>query len=69
MKIISINRIAPDGTLCFAVSHLGLICLPMSHEKDARHIWVKLVCCSNALALKGNPFSHDVTQTSQTLAS
>ena len=24
-----------------AVSHLGLFCLPMSHKKDARLIWVK----------------------------
>ena len=41
MKIISANRIAPDGTPHFASSHLGLICLPMSHRKDARLIWVK----------------------------
>ena len=40
MKIMSANRIAPDGTLCFAASHLGLFCLPMSHKKDARLIWV-----------------------------
>ena len=25
----------------FAASHLGLFCLPMSHKKDARLIWVK----------------------------
>ena len=30
MKIMSANRIAPDGTPRFA-SHLGLFCLPMSH--------------------------------------
>ena len=41
MKIMSANRIAPDGTPRFATSHLGLFCLPMSHKKDARFIWVK----------------------------
>ena len=41
MKIMSANRIAPDGTPRFAASHLGLFCLPMSHKKDARLIWVK----------------------------
>ena len=35
MKIIKADRIAPDGTPRFAVSHLGLFCLPMSHKKDA----------------------------------
>ena len=25
-----------------AASHLGLFCLPMSHKKDARLIWVKI---------------------------
>ena len=43
MKIKIANRIAPDGTLRFAASHLGLFCLPMSHKKDARLIWVKLL--------------------------
>ena len=41
MKILSANRIAPDGTPRFATSHLGLFCLPMSHKKDARLIWVE----------------------------
>ena len=41
MKIMSANRIASDGTPRFAASHLGLFCLPMSHKKDARLIWVK----------------------------
>ena len=27
--------------LCYAESGLGLHCLPMSHKKDARLIWVK----------------------------
>ena len=43
MKIMSANRIAPDGTPRFAASHLGLFCLPMSHKKEieeARLIWV-----------------------------
>ena len=35
------NRKAPDGTPRFAGSLLGLFCLPMSHKKDARLIWVK----------------------------
>ena len=35
LKILSANRIAPDGTPRFAASHLGLFCLPMSHKKDA----------------------------------
>ena len=41
MKIVSANRIAPDGMPRFAASHLGLFYLPMSHKKDARLIWVK----------------------------
>ena len=43
MKIISANRIAPDGTPHFAASHLGLFCLPMSHKKDKKFIWVNPV--------------------------
>ena len=43
MKFMPANRIAPDGTPHFAMSHLGLFCLPMSHKKDARLIWVKLL--------------------------
>ena len=39
MKIMSANRIAPDGMPRFAASHLGLFCLPMSHKKDAGLIW------------------------------
>ena len=42
MKIILANRIAPDETPRFAESHLGLFCLPMSHKKDARLIWVNI---------------------------
>ena len=40
MKIMSANRIGPDGTLRFAASHLGLFCMPMSHKKDVRLIWI-----------------------------
>ena len=36
MKFLSANRIAPDGTLRIAASHLGLFCLPMSHKRGAR---------------------------------
>ena len=36
MKILLANRIAPDGTLRSAASHLGLFCLPMSQKRDAR---------------------------------
>ena len=43
------NRIASDGTPRFAASDLGLFCLPMSHKKDARLIWVKKVEHSNPL--------------------
>ena len=46
MKFILANRIAPDGTPRFAASHLGLLCLPMSHKKDARLIWVNKQICN-----------------------
>ena len=32
----------PDQMPYSVASDLGLHCLPMSHKKDARHIWVKL---------------------------
>ena len=32
----------PDRTPHFVASDQGLHCLPMSHKKDARHIWVKM---------------------------
>ena len=41
MKFKGANRIAPDGTPRSAASHLGLFCLPMSHKKDTRLVWVK----------------------------
>ena len=31
----------PDQTWHSVASDLGLHCLPMSHKKEARHIWVK----------------------------
>ena len=39
----------PDHTLHSVASDLGLHYLPMSHKKDARHIWVKmqLFCLSH----------------------
>ena len=43
MKIIQTNRIAPDGTPRFAASRLGLFCLPMSHKKDTRLLWVNFM--------------------------
>ena len=43
MKILSANRIVPDGMPRSASSHLKLFCLPMSHKRDARLICVKLV--------------------------
>ena len=43
MKIMSANRIAPDGMPRFLASHLGLFYLPMTHKKDARLIWVKKI--------------------------
>ena len=39
-KFMQANRIAPDVTPRFAASHLGLFCLPMSHKKDVKLIWV-----------------------------
>ena len=48
MKIMSANRIAPDGTPHFAASHLGLFCLPMFHKKDVRLIGVKDLNMLNA---------------------
>ena len=47
MKILSANRIAPDGTQRFAAAHIGLFCLPVFHKKDTRLILVNaLSVCS-----------------------
>ena len=43
MKIMKANRIAQDGTPRFAASNLGLFCLPVSHRKDARLIWLVIL--------------------------
>ena len=43
MKIVSANRIAPDGTPRFAASHPGIFCLYMCHKKDTRLIWVNIL--------------------------
>ena len=40
MEIMKEIRIAPDVTLYFAVSHIGLLCLPLSHNKDACLQWL-----------------------------
>ena len=37
------NSVDPDQTPRTVASDLGLHCLPMSHKKDARLIWVKLL--------------------------
>ena len=53
----SANRIAPDVTppkAPKAASHLGLFCLPMSHKKGARLLWVKRT--SHILILKRTHF-------------
>ena len=52
MKILSANRIAPDGTPRFAASHLGLFCLPMFHKNDARLIRV------NFCGVRASLFKH-----------
>ena len=41
INILQANSGDPDQTLCPAASDLVLHCLPMSHKKDARLIWVK----------------------------
>ena len=45
----------PDQTPHSVVSDLGLHCLPMSHKKDARHIWVK-----NAITLLSHKSSRNL---------
>ena len=40
LKIVQANSGDPDQTLHSVASDLGRHCLPMSHKKDARHIWV-----------------------------
>ena len=40
---ISANRISPAGVPRFAASHLELFCLPMSHKKDTRLMWLHCI--------------------------
>ena len=43
LKYTSVSNIGePNQTPHSAASELGLHCLPMSHKKDARLIWVNL---------------------------
>ena len=53
MKFLSANRNAPDGTPKNAVSHLGLLCLSMSHEKAARLVWVNRLCTPLRFSTRG----------------
>ena len=39
---IHANSEDPDQAHRSPASTLGLHCLPMSHKRDARHIWVKV---------------------------
>ena len=57
IKFMKANRIAPDGTPHFCASHLGLFCLPMSHKKDDRLIWVKEVSYYRVKMKVSNLFS------------
>ena len=41
IEILIANSGDPVKMLGFVASDLGLYSLPMSHKKDARHIWVK----------------------------
>ena len=54
MKFMKTNRIAPDGMPHFVGSYLGQFCLPMSHKKDTRLIWVNVI----ALLLQCNTRRH-----------
>ena len=55
MKFMQSNRIAPDGMLRFVASHLGLFCLPTSHKKDARLIWVNGMFHKNVMINPDQP--------------
>ena len=47
LKILEANSGNPDQTPRSAASDLGLHCLPVSHKKDARLLWVivPIECC------------------------
>ena len=42
MKFLQANRIAPDGTPRSEVSHLGLLCLPMSLKKELNYEFLEV---------------------------
>ena len=42
LNILQANSEDPDQTLRFAVSELGLHCLPVSHKKEARLKWFEV---------------------------
>ena len=46
MKFVSANRISLDGTPRFAASHQRLLCLHVSHKKDAMLMYrnVNVIC-------------------------
>ena len=43
-KLPLANSGEPDQTPCSMAADLSLRYLPISHKKDARHIWVKFRC-------------------------
>ena len=51
MKFMNGNRIARDGTPHLVASHLGIICLPMSHKKDTRLVRVNWILHNIALCV------------------
>ena len=57
MKVLQGKRIARDGTPHFAVSHLGLFCLPMSHKKG-RRTYVALVRSHALFAVHQTSWMH-----------
>ena len=48
-QLLFANSEEPDQTPCFAASDLVLHCLPLSHKKDARLIWVNDIYTSSSL--------------------
>ena len=59
-KLLLANSGKPDQTPHFAVSDLVLHCLPLSHKKDTRFIWVNRGYCKcfNILNTLFFPFSN-----------
>ena len=51
MKFMTANRTSPDGTPRSAASHTGLLCLHLSHKKDARLIYRLECMCAPAFNL------------------